>query len=99
MLDLRIHLPVIRAAYEAGELPQEARYAAPCAVGLCLPEDTRVLLDAEDYHIAFALNKGVVNCPSDQVIDWGKLQIQHDVWNKKEFEKLLTELEKKYGQP
>jgi hypothetical protein len=110
-LDLKTMLPVIRKAYDAGELEAQkssgntsCHYAGPCAIGVCLPEDTRVSLDTlhEDgggTSVGKWFYRGVLSCPPDQRDDWEVLQLEHDNWTSSKedyFGILLKKLERKY---
>lgn len=97
-LDLNTMLPIIRKAYNTCEIQEGVcYYDAPCAVGVCLPKDTRVSFDKMNNNtIAGILAQGLVTMPEDQREDWTKLQRGNDFG---ELDSVLTELEKKYGQP
>ena len=110
-LDLRLELPKIRAAYNAGELEAQkiagevmCHYAGPCAIGVCLPEDTRVSLDTapegqDGTSFGSWVERGVLSCAEGQYADWTALQLEHDNWTSSQedyFGQLLTQLEIKY---
>lgn len=106
-LDLRTMLPVIRKAFDAGELQMQTRpgglrcyYNGPCAIGVCLDEDTRVSLDElVASGIAFLFDHKYLTCPPEQREDWMELQFKHDEGHIRVFETLLSRLEAKYARP
>lgn len=104
-LDLRTMLPVIRKAFDAGELQMQKNhmaciYAGPCAIGVCLDPETRTMLDdAENTAISDLLLAGTVTAPANQHEDLHILQFTHDNVTVEDFGEVLARLEKKYGQP
>lgn len=103
-LNLFVDLPKIRKAYDARTLQMfhmsaydQCTYVGPCAIGICLPEDTRVLVPNIPIH--GLISRGIVEVPEDQAGDWLNLQVLHDVGNIRHFENFLLELEIRYAQP
>lgn len=101
-LDFKIMLPVIRKAFDAGELQMQKSdtdlccYTGPCAVGVCMPEEDR---EGYDYQgtIIDLLENEIVTAPEDQHDDWIDLQHYHDCGNIQHFKEFLVSLEEKYA--
>lgn len=85
-------LPLVWAAYEAGELQAQTtkyagggalcRYDGPCAIGVGIPETQRARLDRSDYpEIGGLIRAGTITIPdAESVSDYSKLQVSHDNW-------------------
>lgn len=105
-IDLRRDLPKVREQLD-DILPNmgKCRYASPCVIGLMLPEDVRVALDASADRegspvISTLVDRGLVSMPEGQEIDATDLQSEFDCGDdeycRKRFLAKLAELEAKY---
>jgi hypothetical protein len=122
ILDLDLHemLPIIRKAFDEKTLQMFTHepgkygclYAGPCAIGVCIPEPLRPLLDDgigtnNEFAALSLFENGSFVCPENQREDICELQQLHDVcvgyvvdeYQKdriKDFGDLLERLEAKY---
>jgi hypothetical protein len=91
-LDLQEMLPIVRKAFDEKTLQMFTAepgqygclYAAPCAIGVCLPEDVRVALDDgsetdHNYAADSLFLFGYFTCPEGQGDDITRLQYHHDL--------------------
>jgi hypothetical protein len=119
-LDIAKMLPIIREAFQNKTLQMFTRtdsfercsYLGPCAIGVCLSEEERSILDSGEktdttYSIATLITEGYATCdPETGASDIAKLQRLHDIASRlyasrkeerfKDFEEFLSSLEKKY---